>query len=55
MQNKIWRFRSDMLGQYINTTTNLTFQKAEDRLNNLELLKEQLEKYVNNIEKKIQT
>lgn len=33
---KKWRFRSDMLFQYINGCSERTFQDAEDRLNFLE-------------------
>lgn len=36
MADKRWRFRSDMLGHYINGGSNRTFQDAEDRLNYLE-------------------
>lgn len=36
MSNKIWRFREDMLGHYINSTSSRTFQDAENRLNQLE-------------------
>ena len=33
---KKWRFRNDMLIQYINGVSDKTFQDAEDRLNELE-------------------
>ena len=36
MENKKWKFRDDMLGNYINSVSNRTFQDAEDRLNYLE-------------------
>lgn len=36
MTDKKWRFREDMLGHYINSVSNRTFQDAEDRLNYLE-------------------
>ena len=36
MENKKWKFRDDMLGYYINSGSNRTFQDAEDRLNYLE-------------------
>lgn len=36
MADKRWRFRSDMLGHYINGGSSRTFQDAEDRLNYLE-------------------
>lgn len=36
MADRKWKFRDDMLGHYINGTSNLTFQNAEDRLNDLE-------------------
>ena len=36
MENKKWKFRDDMLGNYINSGSNRTFQDAEDRLNYLE-------------------
>ena len=36
MGNKKWKFRDDMLGYYINSGSNRTFQDAEDRLNYLE-------------------
>lgn len=41
MENKKWKFRSDMLNHYINSVSDKTFQDAEDRLNYLES-KEQL-------------
>ena len=36
MNNKKWRFRWDILGHYINDSSNNTFQDAENRLNYLE-------------------
>lgn len=36
MEDKEWRFRSDMLNQYINCSSCRTFQDAENRLNYLE-------------------
>ena len=37
---KKWRFRDDMLSHYINPVSNCTFQDAENRLNELELMYE---------------
>lgn len=36
MENKKWRFRKDILHQYVCGTSSKTFQDAEDRLNYLE-------------------
>lgn len=41
MKDKKWRFREDIVFQYINDVSSSTFQDAEDRLNYLEE-KEQL-------------
>ncbi len=37
---KKWKFREDILTQYINSVSNRTFQNAENRLNELELMYE---------------
>lgn len=36
MADKKWRFREDMLGHYINSSSNRTFRDAENRLNYFE-------------------
>ena len=37
-----WQFRKDLHNQYINSTSSMTFKDAEDRLNYLEGIVEEL-------------
>ena len=56
---KKWRFRDDMLGHYINSSSNRTFQDAEDRLNHLEEkaqlpdMREKVKEYIAELDKEI--
>lgn len=56
---KKWRFRDDTLGHYINSSSNRTFQDAEDRLNHLEEkaqlpdMREKVKEYIAELDKEI--
>ena len=56
MNNKKWRFRWDILGHYINDSSNNTFQDAENRLNYLEEkenqpdMREKVREYIDEID-----
>ncbi len=49
MPERKWRFRDDMLCHYVNGTSNLTFQDAENRLNYLEAKEENMQNIENNL------
>lgn len=59
MADKKWRFRDDVLGNYINGVSSRTFQDAEDRLNYLEEknqlpdMREKVRKYISELDVEI--
>ncbi len=59
MVERKWRFRDDMLCQYVNGTSNLTFQDAENRLNYLEEkesmpdMREKISEYIGELDTEI--
>ena len=60
MNNKKWRFRWDILGHYINDSSNNTFQDAENRLNYLEEkenqpdMREKIREYISELDVEIE-
>ena len=60
MPERRWKFRNDILGHYINSSSSRTFQDAENRLNYLEKeqeipnMREKIKEYISELDVEIQ-